>query len=218
VVTVIVLAKSPVPGRVKTRLCPPCDPEEAARLAEAALVDTLTAVAATPCHRRVLALDGAPGPWLPAGFEVIPQRGDGLDERLAHAFTDVGSGGLLIGMDTPQLTPAPLTASLRALDAPEVDAVLGASVDGGWWCIGLRAPDPAVFHGVPMSTPHTGVSQRARLRALGLRTRALPVMRDVDDFGDAAAVARAAPATRFATTLRPMLHSLRVREEALAAR
>jgi rSAM/selenodomain-associated transferase 1 len=217
-VTVIVLAKSPVPGRVKTRLCPPCDPEQAARLAEAALADTLAAVGATRCRRRVLVLDGAPGPWLPPGFEAIPQRGDGLDERLAHAFADTGGGGLLIGMDTPQLTPARLTASLRALDAPEVDAVLGPSVDGGWWSIGLRAPNPAVFLGVPMSTPHTGADQRARLEQLGLRRGALPVLRDVDDFDDALAVARTAPDSRFATTLRPILRRLRARDEALAAR
>lgn len=213
--TIIVLAKAPVPGRVKTRMCPPCRPEQAARLAEAALVDTLTAVVATPCKRRVLVLDGAPGPWLPAGFDVLRQRGDGLDERLAHAFTDVGAGGLLIGMDTPQLTPARLAASLRALRARRVDAVLGPCVDGGWWGIGLHEPDPAVFLGVPMSTPHTGAAQRGRLHQLRLRTGALPVMRDVDDFTDAVAVARTAPSSRFAATLRPMLHRLRVRDDAL---
>lgn len=216
--TVIVLAKSPVPGHVKTRLCPPCNPEDAARLAEAALVDTLTAVVATPCRRRVLALDGTPGPWLPAGFEVIPQRGVGLDERLAHAFTDVGGGALLVGMDTPQLTPARLTASLRSLGARHVDAVLGPAEDGGWWCIGLHAPEPEVFLGVPMSTSQTGAAQQARLRRLGFRTATLPIMRDIDEFDDAVAVARAAPDTRFATTLRPMLHRLRARSEALAMR
>ena len=70
---VLVMAKSPVPGRVKTRLCPPCTPAEAAALAEAALADTLEAVAACGAGRRILALDGAPGPWLPAGFEVVAQ-------------------------------------------------------------------------------------------------------------------------------------------------
>ena len=207
--TVIVLAKAPVPGRVKTRLCPPCDPRQAAFLAEAALADTLHAVAKTRCRRRVLVLDGAPGPWLPAGFDVLPQRGDGLDERLAHAFQDVGSGGFLIGMDTPQLTPARLTASLRALSRPHVEAVLGLAVDGGWWGIGLRAPDPGVFLGVPMSSDQTGAAQRARLRSLALRVTRLPQLRDVDDFDDAISVARNAPDTRFATALRSMLQQLR---------
>ena len=204
----MVIAKSPAPGRVKTRLCPPCDPEQAARLAEASLVDTLLAVAATPCTRRVLVLAGAPGPWLPAGFEVIPQRGEGLDERLAHVFADVGTGGVLIGMDTPQLTPARLTASLRALEAPDVDAVLGPSLDGGWWAIGLHTPDPAVFLGVPMSTGHTGAAQLARLRSLGLRVSRLSWLRDVDDFEDAIAVARDAPDGGFAATLRSVAASL----------
>jgi rSAM/selenodomain-associated transferase 1 len=217
VVTVIVLAKAPVPGRVKTRLCPPCDPEQAAALAEAALVDTLRSVRATRCERRVLVLDGVPGPWLPVGFDVLPQRGDGLDERLAHAFTDTGTGGVLIGMDTPQVTPTRLTAALRGLAAPGVDAVLGPSVDGGWWGLGLRTPDPAVFRGVPMSTPHTGDAQRARLHELRFRTVTLPTLRDVDDFEDALAVARTAPASRFAATLRSMLPRLRALDDTLAA-
>jgi rSAM/selenodomain-associated transferase 1 len=215
-VTVIVLAKAPEPGRVKTRLCPPCDPGEAARLAEAALVDTLSAVAATPTRRRVLVLEGTPGPWLPTGFEVLPQRGDGLDERLAHAFSDVGEGGVLIGMDTPQVTPELLAESLRLLHTTPADAVLGPAVDGGWWGIGLLAPDPAVFVGVPMSTSTTGAAQRARLRALGLRTKSLPSLRDVDDIEDAVAVAHDAPRGHFAGTLRMMLPQLRGRVATLA--
>src|SRR5262249_2884932 len=82
------------------------------------LVDTLHAVAATPCTRRVIVLDGAPGPWLPPGFQVLPQRGDGLDERLGHPFDDVATGGLLIGMDTPHVTPARLASSPPALGPP----------------------------------------------------------------------------------------------------
>ncbi|NEA82606.1 glycosyltransferase, partial [Actinospica acidiphila] len=77
-VTLLVIAKEPRPGRVKTRLTPPFTPEEAAALAEAALADTLDAVARTPARRRVLVLDGSPGPWLPAGVEVVPQCAGGL--------------------------------------------------------------------------------------------------------------------------------------------
>src|SRR5262249_58778102 len=97
----VVLAKSPVAGRSKTRCCPPCTYEQAAALAEAALADTLAAVAKTPADRRLLVLDGAPGPWLPRAFNVLPQRGAGLDERLAAAFDDVGGPAVLIGMDPP---------------------------------------------------------------------------------------------------------------------
>src|SRR4051812_32643874 len=112
--TLIVIAKAPVAGRVKTRLCPPCTPGEAAALAEAALRDTLDAASRCRAARRVLALDGAPGAWLPPGFDVEPQRGDGLAERLAHAFAGVSGPAFLVGMDTPQLTPALLDAGLAA--------------------------------------------------------------------------------------------------------
>jgi rSAM/selenodomain-associated transferase 1 len=197
----VVIAKAPVAGRCKTRLTPPCTPHDAALLARAALHDTLDAVAAAPAARRVCVLDGEPGDWLPDGFEVIPQRGDGLDERLAHAFGDVGEPALLIGMDTPQVTPALLEAAAGRLDMLDVDAVLGAAPDGGYWALGLRREDPALLRGVPMSTPETCAGQRARLRAYGLRVAELPPLRDVDDIDDARAVARLAPGRRFARAL-----------------
>src|SRR5215208_6714786 len=78
VTALLVIAKAPVPGRVKTRLSPPCTPEQAATLAAAALRDTLEAAAASRRARRlVLALDGSAPSWLPPGIEVIPQRGPG---------------------------------------------------------------------------------------------------------------------------------------------
>ena len=198
---VLVMAKAPEPGRVKTRLCPPCDPVEAAILAEAALADTCDAVARSGARRRVVALDGEPGRWLPPSFEVITQRGRSLDERLANAWVDTGGPGVQIGMDTPQVTPAALDGALALLDAPSTTALLGPAVDGGWWAIGLERPDPRVFRGVPMSAPYTGAAQRRRLRALGHRVAELAPMRDVDRIEDALAVARVAPASRFAETL-----------------
>ncbi len=196
----VVVAKAPVPGRSKTRLCPPCTVEEAARLAEAALADTLAAAAATAARRKVLVLDGGPGPWLPPGFDVIPQRGRGLDERLASAFEDAGPG-LLIGMDTPQVTAALLERSIERLEEPGVDAVIGPAEDGGYWAIGLRVPDRGVFIGVPMSVAGTGAAQRRRLADLRLRTADLPMLRDVDRIEDARAVASAIPGSRFAHAL-----------------
>jgi rSAM/selenodomain-associated transferase 1 len=210
-VALIVLAKAPVPGRVKTRLCPPFTPEQAAVVAAAALVDTLAAVRAVRSHHRVLVLD--PGPRsadqrpLAAmrGIALLAQRGDGLDERLAAAFADVGGPALLVGMDTPQATPALLQRCLERLGRPGVDAVLGDAIDGGFWAIGLRSPDPAAFLGVPMSTAATGAAQRRRLQDLGLRVEALPVLRDVDTAVDARLVAAAAPGTRFAAAVRRVL-------------
>ncbi len=197
--TLIVIAKAPVPGRVKTRLCPPCTPAQAASLAESALRDTLAAASRARAARRVVALDGAPGPWLPPGFDVIAQRGEGLAERLACAFADVGGPAFLIGMDTPQVRPEWLDAGLHA--AAHGEAALGASLDGGYWGIGLRRPDPAVFAGVPMSEHRTGAAQRARLARLGLATAMLRPLLDVDTYADALTVARQAPETRFAATL-----------------
>ena len=197
----VVMAKAPVAGRAKTRLCPPLSPAEAAAVAEAALADTLQAAAWTPAARRVVVLDGAPGAWLPPGFELMTQRGGTLAERLANAVTDVGEPLLLLGMDTPQLTRALLCEALARLAEPQNDAVLGPTDDGGYWTIGLASADPRAFDGVPMSTTTTAARQRARLHELGLRTIDLPALRDVDTFEDAVAVAALAPWTRFAATL-----------------
>lgn len=197
----IVLAKAPVAGRSKTRLCPPCTFDEAAKLAAAALSDTLAAVLATPVSRRVLALDGEPGDWLPNGFEVIPQRAGGLGERLAGAFDDTGGPALLVGMDTPQLDPALLEHSLARLRRRASDVVLGAAPDGGYWAIGLRRADARVFEGVPMSSAETVAAQRRRLSALGLEWEELPELRDVDTIEDARTVAAACPGSRFAAVL-----------------
>jgi rSAM/selenodomain-associated transferase 1 len=202
--SIAVIAKSPQPGRVKTRLCPPCSPSEAAELAEAALRDTLAAVVATTCDRRLLILDGEPGAWADSTFELVAQRGETLDERLAAAFEDAGGPTLLIGMDTPQVTPGLLDHGLRALSTPGTDAVLGFALDGGYWAIGLRRPDPRVFLGVPMSTARTGRAQLSRLRGLGLCVRFLPALRDVDLIPDARAAAEASAGTRFAAAFRAL--------------
>jgi glycosyltransferase A (GT-A) superfamily protein (DUF2064 family) len=199
VTTLLVIAKQPVPGRVKTRLVPPCTDEQAAALAEAALADTLHAVLAVPAARRVLVLEGEPGAWLPPGFDILPQCGGPLDERLAGAFSAVRGPALLIGMDTPQVTPALLT-----VDWHGADAVFGPAEDGGFWALGLRRPDPALLRGVPMSRPHTGAIQRARLAAGGLRVTDLPQLRDVDTAADAVAVALQAPHSRFAAQAREL--------------
>jgi rSAM/selenodomain-associated transferase 1 len=199
--TIIVIAKSPVPGRVKTRLCPPCTQREAADIAAAALADTLETVSGTPARARVLALDGALGAWAPDGFVIVPQLGRGLDERLANAFAAVTGPAVLIGMDTPQVSRDRLVDAMEKLQMPDVDAVLGAATDGGWWTIGLRHADPRVFIGVPMSTDHTGADQLARLRSLGYRTHLLAELQDVDTFADAIEVARVIPDSRFATTI-----------------
>lgn len=197
--TLLVIAKQPVPGHVKTRLVPPCTYQQAASLAEAALADTLHTVLKAPARRRVLVLDGEPGPWLPPGFDVMPQCGGPLDERLAHAFAAAAGPALLIGMDTPQITPELLTVDWQA-----ADAVFGPAADGGFWALGMRVPEPSLVRGVPMSTTSTGFIQRARLLAAGLCVADLPQLRDVDTAADAVAVARQAAQSRFAARAREL--------------
>jgi uncharacterized protein len=198
---VLVVAKSPVPGRVKTRLCPPLSYQEAATLAEASLAQTLQAVADCSAERKLLALDGKPGGWLPPGFSVFPQRDGPFDHRLAGAWQDAGGPGLQIGMDTPQVTAALLDSCFAEMDAPGVTSALGAATDGGWWAIGLRerwAVD--VFTGVPMSTSTTADRQLARLKLEGHTVVSLTSLRDVDTVEDARVVAADTSGSVFAST------------------
>jgi len=210
-VTLVIIAKSPLPGRVKTRLCPPCTHQEAAVLAEAALADTLGTLAAVPARRHIIALDGPTGPWLPPKFAVVPQAGAGLADRLANIFAHLRGPAFLVGMDTPQLDAHHVSAAAAMLTDDHTDAVLGPALDGGWWGIGLRRPDARAFDGVAMSTEHTHTQQLAQLAALGLRTRPLAPLRDVDNFHDALAVAALAPTTRFAHEVAELEPRLRLR-------
>ncbi|MEU6503251.1 MULTISPECIES: DUF2064 domain-containing protein [Streptomyces] len=197
----LVIAKEPVAGRVKTRLCPPFSPAEAAELAAASLADTLETLLALPARRRVLVLDGRPGDWVPPGFEVVPQSGGGLDERLAAAFGGCTGPALLVGMDTPQIGAAHLAPALAPDAWDGCGAWFGPAEDGGFWALGLAEPDPALLLGVPMSVPETGAVQRRRLVEAGLAVRELPVLVDVDTAADARRVASAAPGGRFAAAL-----------------
>lgn len=202
---VVVLAKRPVAGLVKTRLTPPYTDVQAACLAQAALVDTLRAAMGSSVRRVVLALDGPPGPWLPAGVTVRPQRGGSLDERIAHSLVDTWTElplpVLLIGMDTPQVTGADLDSAVDILVQDGTDAVLGLAVDGGYWAIGLRHPGLEHVCTVPMSRADTGARQLERLLSYGLQVRLLGTLRDVDLASDADLVAAEAPSGGFAAEL-----------------
>ncbi|MEV4118688.1 DUF2064 domain-containing protein [Micromonospora sp. NPDC049645] len=206
----LLVAKAPVPGLAKTRLCPPADPTQAARVAAAALLDTIAAVRATTASIPVLAhtgrfADAEYGAELTAalaGWHLLPQRGSTLAERLANAHADTavafpGRPVLQIGMDTPQLRPALLGTALGLL--AEHGAVFGPALDGGWWALGLRDPSYAgALRQVTMSTGDTGRRTLAALRQHGVRPAILPVQRDVDDWPTALAVAADLPGTRFA--------------------
>jgi uncharacterized protein len=185
----LVIAKEPVAGRVKTRLCPPCTPVQAALIAEAALADTVeTCNAAVGLSRRVLVKTGVLA--TPPGWMSLHQRGESLGERVANAHRDVRGKGptLLVGMDTPQLTTADLATMRRLLD--EHDAAIGLAEDGGWWCLALRDPRHAnALCSVPTSTPETGALTAQALGQQRLSVAMGPTLRDVDTAADALAVA-----------------------------
>ncbi len=211
-----IIAKAPEPGRVKTRLSPPCTPAEAASVAAAALADTVDAVDAAaaavaiittgraPPVRRVVLLDGAPGEWVPSCYDVVVQRGRGLAARLANGFADLGPG-VIVGMDTPTAGRW-LADALLAVTAG--DDVLGLASDGGYWMIGLARVDGQVFDGIPMSRSDTGLAQLRRLHALGRSVRLLPMARDLDDEADLRAHARAEGPGRLAPVARSIVERL----------
>jgi len=206
-VTVLVLAKTPRPGHSKTRLIPGFGADGAAALAAAALADTLDVVRRADVAHRVLVLDGSPESLPCSGFRVIRQGHGTHAERIVAAFEAAGENdgagegaAVLIGMDTPQVSPAMLELDLSA----PADAWIGQAEDGGWWALGLRHPGRdarRMISGVPTSTACTGALQRERLIGAGLRVAELPLLRDVDEPADAVAVAAAAPSTGFARCL-----------------
>jgi glycosyltransferase A (GT-A) superfamily protein (DUF2064 family) len=209
-VTVLVVAKAPVPGLAKTRLANTVGGQAAAGIAAAALLDTLDAVAAAPVRARVVALTGdldeaACGNEIRTaldGFAVVEQRGDDFAERLANAHLDAAAaaGGpiLQIGMDTPQVTALLIAECASELVA--ADAVLGLARDGGWWVLGVAdAAMAECLRTVPMSRADTGAVTLAALRRSGVDVRLVPELADVDTVDDIDAVRReCAPGGRFA--------------------
>lgn len=207
----LVVAKAPVPGQVKTRLGRVVGMERAADLAAASLLDTLaTCAAAYGVERCHLALEGdlavaARADDLVAatgGWTVHPQVGAGFAERLVRAHGDVaeasGAPVVQVGMDTPHLSGTALLEAGSMLTSPD-RAVLGPAYDGGWWLLGVGGPHLLAHVGeVPMSTGSTGeLTRRALLRA-GAELSEVLALRDVDEVEDAASVAGAAPGSLFA--------------------
>ena len=210
-VTVLVVAKAPVPGQAKTRLAASVGDRAAADIAAAALLDTLDAVAAAPVQARVVALTGdldqaSAGDEIRdtlEGFTVVDQRGADFAERLANAHADAAAAAgdrpiLQIGMDTPQVTADLITECAQAL--LRVPAVLGMALDGGWWVLGVSAAAMAdCLRSVPMSRPDTGTVTLTALRNTGIDVSLVAELADVDTVDDVDAVRReCAPDSRFA--------------------
>jgi hypothetical protein len=183
------MAKVPAAGAVKTRLCPPLRPEQAAGLAQCFLLDrveqlagleaTDTAVAFAPADR-----EAELAALLPGGVRRVAQSGADLGARLDRVLTDLlaegYAGAAAVDADSPTLPTEYLRVACAHLRAGSSDVVVGPSEDGGYYLIGLRRPAPALFHDMPWSTPAVLAETLERIRRLDWRVVLLPPWFDVD--------------------------------------
>jgi uncharacterized protein len=188
-----IMTKVPRAGQVKTRLVPPLTLEESAELQVHFLKDTAESIAAVcgGCHGAGIAVFTPVGAaasmreLLPAHFGLLPQRGEGLGERLLNAAADLLTAGYasvcLIDSDSPTVPRSALAqaAALLALPGPRV--VLGPADDGGYYLIGVTARHPHLFAGISWSTNRVLAQTLARAREIGLPVELLPRWYDIDD-------------------------------------
>jgi rSAM/selenodomain-associated transferase 1 len=192
----IIFAKAPIPGQVKTRLCPPLTPDEAASLHGSVVLDMLErSRGAASMDRFVACAPSSDHVFFKIleerhGVRLIVQMGDDLGARMARAFADVFALGyrqvLVIGTDLPTLPGSVFGETVKLLASHDV--VLGPALDGGYYLIGLRKPSPELFAGIPWSTDRVLPLTQQKAAALGLRTTLLPVRRDIDTVDDLTAV------------------------------
>jgi rSAM/selenodomain-associated transferase 1 len=193
----VVFAKAPIPGQVKTRLCPPLTPDEAATLHGSFVLDTLerTKAAATklkvPVDRYLACAPSSSHVFFKImeerqGVKLLDQAGEDLGARMSHAFDMLFTRGyarvLIVGTDVPSL---PLDHYGQALTLLETNTlVLGPALDGGYYLIGLTRAAPALFSEIPWSTDRVLAVTQERARSLGLTTALLPPWRDIDTIDD----------------------------------
>ncbi len=187
-VRMLVFAKAPAPGMVKTRLVPLLGAKGAARLHRRLVLHTLQQLSAAGLAPGELWC--APDPaarffracrerW---GIALRRQRGGSLGERMGFALRATlrrAEAGVLLGTDCPAVTPAYLRAGLQALQAGN-DAVLGPAEDGGYVLLGARRYAPELFTGIPWGSSGVLEETRRRLRQLGWRWHELETLWDVD--------------------------------------
>lgn len=182
------MVKAPRPGHVKTRLCPPLSPEDAASLAACFAQDT-AAKAHSVSHSVHIVYSPADGleeleTLLSPGLFWMPQQGEGLGERMLAAMQIASTQGfsplVMIGTDFPTLPPSRLSSAFELLNTGQADIVLGPAYDGGYYLIGLKRPVPDIFDSVAWSTPHALTDTLNNASSLGLSVVQLPMWYDVD--------------------------------------
>jgi rSAM/selenodomain-associated transferase 1 len=196
-----IMARRPVAGASKTRLCPPLSPAAAAALYACFLADVIDrvreaaglvaglvpAIAFTPADAAAYFTDLAPD------FALVPQTGATLGERLDGVLSGALSRGYrpvaAVNSDSPSLPAAYLAQAFAALDDSAVDVVLGPCDDGGYYLIGWRRPHPALVRDVAMSAADTLAQTLAVAARDGLRAVLLPPWYDVDGPADLARLA-----------------------------
>ena len=191
-VAVAIMAKAPRPGQVKTRLCPPLLPAEAAALYRCFLLDKIAAVGALAETQPVIAYtpDDARAEFtaLAPGFALVAQHGPDLGARLQATLASLlaagHAGAIAVDSDTPTLPGAFLQQAVDRLTRPGPDVVLGPTEDGGYYLIGVRVAHRELFEGVPWSTPDVLDVTLRRAAAAGLHAACLPPWFDVDTAGD----------------------------------
>jgi len=188
----LIFAKAPVPGRVKTRLAGRLGARGAARCYRQLLRRTLAlARAARLCPVELWCAPDARHGFFAAcrreyGVRLRRQCAGDLGKRMSHAFERVSTGSgyaVLIGGDCASVGPAELRAAFGQLAAGR-DAVLGPAADGGYVLLGLRRPCPSLFRGIAWSTPAVLAATRRRLHRAGLDWIELPAGWDVDTPAD----------------------------------
>ncbi len=178
-----VFAKQPVPGQVKTRLTPPLSSQQASRLYQVALAETVSRLQATG-FAMTLCYAGERS-WFETNFPgqtLVEQRGNGLGVRMTNAFEELFAAGaapvLLAGSDNPDL-PVDLVREVVAL-LDHVDVVTVPCRDGGYAVIGLRSSTTELFADIPWSTSQVLEATRRRCGELGLAYRETAMWDDLD--------------------------------------
>jgi rSAM/selenodomain-associated transferase 1 len=191
-VAVAIMAKAPMAGEVKTRLCPPLSPDEAAELYQCFLLDKIAQLRAIASASPAIAFtpEGGRGAFerMAPGFDLIAQRGPDLGSRLLNVLSTLLANGyrgaVAIDSDTPTLPSEFLLQAVDLVADPTTDLVLGPTDDGGYYLIGMSRPWPALFENMPWSTADVLPETIRRAEATGLRVACLPSWFDVDIPGD----------------------------------